>query len=197
MQERRRFKLGPRLQDRALRLLIWLLLRLPYGWRVPLCGWIVGRVIAPLAGYDRRVRENLARILPDLPEAEVSRLIRAVPDNVGRTLIEMYSGKEFVARATRHPLTGAGLGDLAEAAAARRPVIVVSGHFGNYDAARAALTQAGLSVRRPLPADEQSLLQRTLRRGDLADRRAALCPRQARHGRDDPFSARRAGCWAC
>ena len=35
-------------QDRALRGLIWLLLRLPYRWRVPLCGWVLARVIAPL-----------------------------------------------------------------------------------------------------------------------------------------------------
>jgi hypothetical protein len=42
------------------------LLRLPYAWRVPLCGWIMGRIIGPLAGYDKRVRENLARILPDM-----------------------------------------------------------------------------------------------------------------------------------
>lgn len=126
-----------------LRFLIWLLLCLPYGWRVPLCGWIVGHVVGPLAGYDRRVKENLARILPDLPEAEVRRLMRAVPNNVGRTLIEMYSGPEFVARATRHPLTGPGVADLAEAAARNRPVIVVSGHFGNYDAARAALIRQG------------------------------------------------------
>jgi KDO2-lipid IV(A) lauroyltransferase len=137
------FKFGPKVQDRALRSLIWLLLRLPYSWRVPLCGWIMGRVIAPLAGYDQRVRENLGRILPDLPEAEVKRLTRSVPNNVGRTIIEMYSGEEFVARATRHPLTGAGLEALAEAAAAKRPVIIVSGHFGNYDAARAALLRQG------------------------------------------------------
>ncbi len=137
------FKFGPKVQDRALRSLIWLLLRLPYSWRVPLCGWIMGRVIAPLAGYDQRVRENLARILPGLPEAEVKRLTRSVPNNVGRTIIEMYSGEEFVARATRHPLTGAGLEALAEAAAAKRPVIIVSGHFGNYDAARAALLRQG------------------------------------------------------
>ncbi len=139
----RPFAPGPWLQDRALRTLIAVLLWLPYRWRVPLCGWIVSRIVAPLAGYDARVRENLARILPDLPQAEVDRMARAVPDNVGRTIIEMYSGAEFVARAIRHPLTGAGLDALSEAARQKRPVIIVSGHFGNYDAARAALIQRG------------------------------------------------------
>ena len=77
------------LQDRALRALFWGMLRLPYRWRVPLAGWVVSRIVAPLAGYSRRIRENLALVLPDLPAAEVARITRAVPDNVGRTLIEI------------------------------------------------------------------------------------------------------------
>ena len=47
------------LQDRALRALFWGMLRLPYRWRVPLAGWVVSRLVAPLAGYSRRIRENL------------------------------------------------------------------------------------------------------------------------------------------
>ena len=61
------FALRHWLQDRFLRGLIWLLLRLPYRWRVPLCGWVLSRLISPLAGYDRRIRENLALVLPGLP----------------------------------------------------------------------------------------------------------------------------------
>lgn len=135
-----------RLRNIALQGLIGLLLTLPYTWRVPLCGWVMAYVIAPLAGYDKRVRENLALILPDLPPKEVKRMTRAVPRNVGRTLIEIYSGAEFVARATAEPLQGAGLADLDAAHAAGRPVILVTGHFGNYDASRAALIARGFRV---------------------------------------------------
>ncbi len=134
------------LQDRALRGLIWLLLRLPYRWRVPLCGWVMSRVIAPLAGYRGRIRDNLRMVLPDLREAEVSRILRAVPDNVGRTVIEIYSGPEFVAHALNNPPTGAGVQALEAAHQARRPVILVTGHFGNYDASRAALIARGYRV---------------------------------------------------
>jgi len=134
------------LQDRVLRTLIWGLLRLPYRLRVPLCGWVTSRVIAPLAGYRQRIRANLALVLPDLPEAEVRRIARAVPDNVGRTVIEMYSGGEFVARAVGQPLIGPGVQALEAAHRARRPVILVTGHFGNYDAGRAALIARGYPV---------------------------------------------------
>jgi Kdo2-lipid IVA lauroyltransferase/acyltransferase len=134
------------MQDRFLRGLIWALLRMPYRFRVPLCGWAVAHVIAPFAGYDRRVRENLAAVLPDLDATEVRRLVRAVPDNVGRSIIEIYSGADFAARAAATPPEGAGLAALAEAHAAGRPVILVTGHFGNYDASRAALLAKGYRV---------------------------------------------------
>ncbi|MCE6961312.1 lysophospholipid acyltransferase family protein [Cereibacter sphaeroides] len=133
-------------QDRLLRTLIGALLLLPYEWRVPLCGWVMSRLIAPLAGWDRRVRDNLARVMPDLPEAEVRRLMRRVPDNVGRSVIESYSGREFVERAARHPVGGPGLATLEAAHAEGRPVVLVTGHFGNYDASRAALMARGFRI---------------------------------------------------
>ena len=52
-----------RLRNLLLRGLIGLLLALPYKLRVPLCGWVMAYVIAPLAGYDKRVRDNLALII--------------------------------------------------------------------------------------------------------------------------------------
>lgn len=129
-----------------LRGLISLLLVLPYRWRVPMCGWVMAYIISPLAGYDKRVRDNLALIMPELPQAEVKRMIREVPRNVGRTLIEIYSGAEFIARATAEPLKGDGLAALDQAHADGRPVILVTGHFGNYDASRAALIARGYRV---------------------------------------------------
>ncbi|MBK8441032.1 MAG: lysophospholipid acyltransferase family protein [Rhodobacter sp.] len=140
------FTLRHWLQDRFLRGLIWGLMRLPYRLRVPLCGWAVAHVVAPVAGYRQRVRDNLAHVLPDLPRTEVDRIARAVPDNVGRTVIEIYSGAEFIAHAVSHPLTGGGVAALEAAHEAGRPVILVTGHFGNYDASRAALIARGYRV---------------------------------------------------
>ncbi len=129
--------------DGLFRAVIGLALMLPYRWRVPLAGRIVARIVAPLAGFRRRIRENLALVLPDLPVAEVETLARDVPDNLGRTIAEIYSGPEFVARMRDVPLTGPGAADLAAAQRDGRPVILVTGHFGNYDAARAALIARG------------------------------------------------------
>ncbi|MDU8913626.1 lysophospholipid acyltransferase family protein [Aestuariicoccus sp. MJ-SS9] len=131
------------LTDRTLRGLIGLALLLPYRVRVPLMGWLAAHVAGPLAGWPKRIRENLALVLPDLPRAEVDRLCRAVPDNFGRTLIEIYSGADFVVRARNATFTGPGLEALERARQEGRPVILNTGHFGNYDAARAALIARG------------------------------------------------------
>ncbi|MCA0872373.1 lysophospholipid acyltransferase family protein [Seohaeicola saemankumensis] len=115
---------------------------IPYRWRVPAMGWLVSR-LSPLAGFDKRVRDNLKLTCPELSEEEVRRLCRAVPDNAGRTLIELYSGTPFLDRARRAPVRGPGLQALENARAAGKPVILITGHFGNYDAARANLIARG------------------------------------------------------
>ncbi|RFP88361.1 lauroyl acyltransferase [Rhodobacteraceae bacterium 63075] len=116
---------------------------LPYRWRVPFVGALVSKVLAPLAGWRGRIRENLSHVLPELPEREVKRLCRSVPDNAGRTLIEIYSGEAFKSRAAKAPISGPGLAALEAAREAGRPVILVTGHMGNYDVVRAALIARG------------------------------------------------------
>ena len=51
-----------RVQNALLRGVIGLALAMPYRVRVPVFGWVVSRLIAPLAGWSRRVRENLALV---------------------------------------------------------------------------------------------------------------------------------------
>lgn len=134
------------LSDRLIRAVLWLLMRLPYDRRVAVAGWLGAWVVAPVAGYRRRIAKNLALVMPGMPAEEVRRMKRAVPANLGRTLVELYSGPEFAARAARAPMRGAGVAALEAAHAAGRPVLLVTGHIGNYDAARAALLARGYKV---------------------------------------------------
>jgi KDO2-lipid IV(A) lauroyltransferase len=134
------------LVDLALRALIALAALMPYRLRIPALGWLTARIVAPVAGYSARVRENLSLAMPDLPEAEVRRLMRAVPDNAGRNVMEMYAAEEFSARARHSPVSGPGLPDIERARAKGRPVIFVTGHLGSFNAARVAMVQQGFEM---------------------------------------------------
>ena len=139
-----------RLKDTAIGLAMYapiaLLKLLPYRWRLPAMGWLTARVVAPIAGYGKRVRDNLSYVLPDLPADEMRRLMRAVPDNAGRNMIELYSTPDLAARARVAPVEGPGLDAIRQARAAQRPVIFVTGHFGNFNAARVAMIEQGFEM---------------------------------------------------
>jgi len=116
--------------DRALRAVIGTALTLPYKQRVRWFGAAVERGMAPLAGYRKRAEAQLELIWPQMPNAERKQLARQVCNNFGRTMIENYNG----------------LIPLAQAKAQGRPVLFVTGHFGNHEAPRQALTHQGYTI---------------------------------------------------
>jgi KDO2-lipid IV(A) lauroyltransferase len=119
---------------------------LPFRQRSAVIAWIMLRVIAPLAGYKKRVRQNLHHVWPDLDEGKRDVLVDSIIRNFGRTLCELFSPDDLRRMAAETELTGPGLAALEDARAAGRPTIVISGHFGNYDIARAALIGHGFDV---------------------------------------------------
>jgi Kdo2-lipid IVA lauroyltransferase/acyltransferase len=119
---------------------------MPYRFRVPLMGFIMSRIVAPLTGARRRVRKNLAYVMPGLSVAEVERVVRGAPDNLGRALIEIYSGQGFIDHVKDITPSGDGVATLIEAGRAGTPVVLVTGHFGNYDAPRSWLKAQGFAI---------------------------------------------------
>jgi Kdo2-lipid IVA lauroyltransferase/acyltransferase len=146
MTKKARIALRHRLQDWLAGALLEGLRPLPYRLRIPFLGWFGAHVVGPIAGLRQRVRENLDLVAPDLPPADRSRVARQVPGNMARTIAEIFSGAEFIARATRSDVEGTGLAALHEAHSKGQAVILVTGHFGNYDAARALLLAQGFKV---------------------------------------------------
>lgn len=140
------FQPGDFLLNLVLRGVIGLALLMPYRTRVPVMGWLMRRLIGPAAGYRKRALDNLALIWPDLSEARRMELADQALDNVGRALIENYSSRPFKARMARLVPQGLGMAALIEARAAGRPVLLLTAHYGNYEAARACLLGQGLQV---------------------------------------------------
>lgn len=132
--------------DKVIRGLISAALRMPWDRRVPFMGAALARIIGPAVGYRRRALANLALIRPDLPAAERRRVASAVLDNFGRTLIENYAWREFGAHLADVIPTGNGLAAVERAARDNRPVIFVTGHFGNFEVPRQVLTRMGYRI---------------------------------------------------
>ena len=130
----------------AARALLGALAALPYERRVPAAGRAFARVVGPAAGWLRRAEAHIALAIPEMPTARRREIARASLDNAGRAVAEMYAGDAFLARARGAPLTGAGVAALEAAREAGRPIVGVTGHFGNYNAARAALIARGYDM---------------------------------------------------
>lgn len=119
---------------------------LPYGPRVALIGWLTRKGLAPLAGFRTRAMAQLAYIWPELSTAERRAIADASLDNLGRSVIEQYSAPDLIARAKTWEPSGAGWAAAEAARKAGRPILFVSGHFGNYQAFRSAMNQRGYQM---------------------------------------------------
>lgn len=133
------------LTDRALRTLIGAAMLMPHKRRVPFMGGLVKR-LGRRVGYETRIFDNLNRVWPGLPHSRKQEIADGVLDNFGRTLIENYSYKTFGQWLESTPITGEGLAAVDEARAAGRPVLFVTGHFGNHEVPRQVLAARGYEI---------------------------------------------------
>ena len=119
---------------------------LPFGQRRRLFGWVFASVVAPALGFHRRIGKNLQFVCPEIGADMQKKLVKSTTRNIGQTIIELFSPKDIVALAKRIEIEGPGLAVLQKAQKDGRSVICVSGHFGNYDVARAALIGQGFHL---------------------------------------------------
>lgn len=132
--------------NRILRGMIWVAMALPYRARVRFFGALAEKFVAPITGHKKRAVANLAMIWPDMAPAERARIATTVCNNIGRTLIENYSDADLAERLKDAEIIGDGLDAVAQAKADGRPVLFVTGHFGNHEVPRLALKQRGYTI---------------------------------------------------
>jgi KDO2-lipid IV(A) lauroyltransferase len=119
---------------------------LPYRARLALGSAFLRAAVAVLPDLRRRVDGNLRLIFPEMPAAERARIRRAMADSFGRTFIETVTVPAFHARAAWSEPGGPGWEAFLAARAAGQGVLLVSGHFGQWEAVRGMLKARGITV---------------------------------------------------
>lgn len=129
---------------------VWLLLTvtriLPFDARSRVAGAVGGFAVRFLPPFRRRVEDGLQRVYPDMDRARRSSIAGQVGRNVGRTLTEILYNAEFSKFTDRFHAEGPGIAVLKEARAEGRGAIIVSAHFGQWEAIRHWLKANGMET---------------------------------------------------
>ncbi len=188
--------LSRRLLDAAEGAGAWLLFGffrlLPVAWASGL-GGALARAIGPHLGISRRARQNLRRALPELSDAAADQAIRGMWDNLGRVGAEYAHLGKYRVYETGGRIEMIGAENIRRYGAPGERAIFFSGHFGNWEVATLAVTQAGLGVAEIYRAANNPFVDDIMNharsvvgselvpKGIVAARRALVALKQGRH----------------
>ena len=130
--------------DLVLRGMIRFTLLFGYRTRVKLFGFIASYIVAPVFGYINKAIRNLRLVHPEMSKREARKIAHEVANNFGKNMIENYSKLDVAAAIKSENVGGSGFDEMMQAIKDGRPVMLVSGHIGNYEAMRIALYNLGL-----------------------------------------------------
>ena len=126
-------------------LLIIILKILPFEKRV-FWGAQVCKLILPLVGkFYARVDKNLKLIYPEMSHQRRKEFIKENSKMIGKSFIELMFNREFQKRTDKIIYNNKQLAPLIAAKKINRPIIIISGHIGSWEAVRAVLKKHGLT----------------------------------------------------
>ncbi|WP_425403078.1 lysophospholipid acyltransferase family protein [Hwanghaeella sp.] len=115
--------------------LLYLICRyIPITWASAFGSWVF-RVVGPFLRADKVARRNLKQCYPDMPQAEVDRIVRAVWDNLGRGAGEWGQVDLIPTMGPKSRVEIVGEEIMNKVIADGRPFIAVSAHMGNWEIA--------------------------------------------------------------
>ena len=109
-------------------------------------GSAIGGVMRWFPPARRKFKREILRVFPDMSRRERAIRCRDMGRNMGQTLFEIYHCAEFQTRQDKFNVFGPGLAALDRAAAEGKGAIIVSGHFGQWEAVRAVLKARGMET---------------------------------------------------
>src|SRR5438128_4667633 len=154
-------------------------------------GGALARWIGPRLGISHRARRNLRAALPELPPAQIERIVRGMWDNLGRIAAEYPHLRYIRVFEAGGRVETRGLEHLDEALAAGRRVVMFGGHLANWEIAALAAGQYGLDIAQIYRAANNPLVDRMIAR--LRGGRGELIPKGAVASRRAVAALRRGG----
>lgn len=119
---------------------IWIVLKLgylmPYRMRGAFFASLGGFLALAVPGGRRRILAGLKRVFPDMPDHEARLLCKKIGRNSGRTISEILFNASFKKRGELFDAQGPGLEVLRLAKSKGKGAIIVSAHFGQWEAIR-------------------------------------------------------------
>lgn len=149
----RQYPLRARLASLPARFLLGLVGLLPFRFRPRAGAWAMRAAVVAVPSLRRRVDGNLRLIFPDLDAGDRARVRTAMADNFGRTFLEILNNPGFHAGGGWTAPDGAGAEAVRAAARDGTGAVLVTGHFGQWEAGRAWMKAEGIAcagVYRPL-----------------------------------------------
>ena len=118
---------------------------LPAAWASAIGGFCA-RTLGPRLAISRRARANLRRAMPELDESAIEQTVSGMWDNLGRVAAEYAHLDKYRVYEPGGGIEMVGSENIRAQGAPGNRAIFFSGHFGNWEVATLAVTQAGLGV---------------------------------------------------
>ncbi len=129
-----------------LRMIIWLGKILPWPMRIRMGGAIIGWISYLPRIARETIGNNLTLIYPDWTEGERKRFTKANLRHFGQNMVELYNIKRFSEELPYFHPSGPGWAVLKAQREKGEGAVIVSGHFGNWEAIRAYLNANGMPL---------------------------------------------------
>ena len=125
--------------------LITILKILPLEKRVYWGGQVCRFILPSVRNFYERVDNNLRLIYPNMSHQKRKEFIKENSKMIGRSFTELMFNREFQKRNHKISYNKEQLAPLIAAKKIKRPIIVISGHIGSWEAVRAVLKKYGLT----------------------------------------------------
>ena len=118
---------------------------LPFEKRVYWGGQLCELILPRVRKFYKRVDSNLRLVYPNMSDHDRKEFIKENSKMIGKSFIELMFNRDFHKRRNRIKYKKDQLVPLLEAKNTGRPIIVISGHIGSWEAVRAILSRHGLT----------------------------------------------------